>query len=132
MKVVFDTSVLLSAFLTKSGIAQQLLERVFAVHTSLTSEYILREATAKLSGKLNVPEREVEFFTRFLRTRMTAIDLPEKSGRINFEDPKDIPILHLLGVAGAHYFVTGDKKLLDLKKHKQTLFLSLREALELL
>lgn len=74
----------------------------------------------------------MEFFTRYLRTHMTVIDLPEKIEKIDFEDPKDVPILHLLEAAGVHYFVTGDKKLLGLKKHKQTLILSLREALELL
>jgi putative PIN family toxin of toxin-antitoxin system len=132
MRVVLDTNILLSAFLTQGGVAQQLFVRIVAAHAILTSEYILQEAVKKLSGKLKVPEREVEFFTRYLRTHMTVIDLPEKIEKIDFEDPKDVPILHLLEAAGVHYFVTGDKKLLGLKKHKQTLILSLREALELL
>lgn len=132
MRVVFDTNILLSAFLTEGGAAQQLFAKVVAAHAILTSEYILQEAVGKLSGKLKVPEREIGFFMRYVRTRMTVIDLSEKVGRIDFKDPKDIPILHLLEAAGIHYFVTGDKKLLELKKHKQTLILSLREALELL
>jgi predicted nucleic acid-binding protein len=85
-----------------------------------------------LSGKLKVPAAEVAYFMNYARTRMAVVDLPDNSPPIHFEDPKDIPILHLLEVSGAHYFVTGDKKLLALKKHKQTLILSLREALELL
>lgn len=132
MRVVFDTNILLSAFLTKGGIAQQLFTRVAATHTMITSEYILREAAGKLTIKLKVPEREVISFTSSLRARMIVVDVPANAEEIAFQDPKDIPILNLLEVAGAHYFVTGDKKLLDLKKHKQTLILSLREALELL
>jgi putative PIN family toxin of toxin-antitoxin system len=132
MRVVFDTNILLSAFLTKDGVARQLFARVVAAHEILASEYILREAVEKLSGKLKIPERETGSFMRYVRARMTVIDLSEKTGRIDFEDPKDIPILHLLESAGVHYFVTGDKKLLALKKHRQTLILSLREALELL
>ncbi|HNX68423.1 MAG TPA: putative toxin-antitoxin system toxin component, PIN family [Candidatus Omnitrophota bacterium] len=132
MRVVFDANVLLSAFLTRDGIAQQLFVRVLADHETLVSEYILREAVEKLSGKLKIPEREVEVFARYIRARMTVIDPSEKAGPIDFEDPKDIPILRLLEAGGVHYFVTGDKKLLGLKKHKQTLILSLREAFELL
>ena len=132
MRVVFDTNILLSAFLTRGGVAQQLLARVFASHAVLTSEYILQEAVKKLSGKLKVPKREIDSFMRYVRTRITVIDLPKKIAPIHFEDPKDIPILQLLEYASPHYFVTGDKKLLELKKYKQTLILSLREALELL
>lgn len=132
MKVVFDTNILLSAFLTKGGVAEQLFSRVVATHTILTSEYILQEAVEKLSRKLKIPEREVGLFIRYVRARMTVIDTLEKSESIDFEDPKDIPILQILEAAGVHYFVTGDKKLLKLKKHKQTLILSLREAFELL
>ena len=132
MKVVFDANVLLSAFLTRSGVAQQVFVRAVAAHQVFSSEYILREVGKTLSGKLKVPAPEVASFINYSRTRMAVIDLPEDVAHIHFEDPKDIPILHLLEVSGAHYFVTGDKKLLALRKHKQTLILSLREALELL
>ena len=132
MKVVFDANVLLSAFLTRSGVAQQVFVRAVAAHQVLSSEYILREVGKTLSGKLKVPAPEVAHFMNYARTRMVVIDLPKDSAHIHFEDPKDIPILHLLEVSGAHYFVTGDKQILELKKYKQTLILSLREALELL
>lgn len=132
MRVVLDTNILLSAFLTKGGAAQQLFVRSIAVHRVLVSEYILREACEKLSGKLKVPDALVAVFIGYVRTRATVPDLPEKEGHIDFEDRKDVPILQFLDAAGAHFFVTGDKKLLALKKYKKTFILSLREALELL
>ncbi len=132
MKVVFDTNVLLSAFLTRSGIAQQLFVRSLGAHQVLLSEYILEETSAKLTGKLAIPASLVNGFIRYLRARTTVIDLGPQPSSVEFSDKKDVPILHLLEVSGAHYFVTGDKKLLDLKKHDKTLVLSLREALELL
>ncbi|OQA54680.1 MAG: hypothetical protein BWY42_01652 [Candidatus Omnitrophica bacterium ADurb.Bin277] len=131
MRVVFDTNILLSAFLTQGGVAQKLFERAVAKYTVLTSEYILAEATEKLAIKLNVPEDKINAFIRYVRVRM-HIYSPAGNGKIDFEDPKDIPILDLLHAGGVHYFITGDKKLLALKKHRQTLILSLREALELL
>jgi putative PIN family toxin of toxin-antitoxin system len=132
MRVVFDTNILLSAFLTEGGAARQLFSRIVANHALLASEYILQEAVGKLSGKLKVPGREIVSFMCYVRARITVVDPSEKPEHIHFKDPKDIPILLLLEVAGVHYFVTGDKELLALKKHKQTLILSLREALELL
>ena len=132
MRVVADTNVLLSLFLTEGGTAQQFFTKAISGHALITSEHILGEAVRKLSGKLQVPEREVGAFTHYLRSRMTVVELPRDPGSIKFEDPDDIPVLQLLEVAGAHYFVTGDKALLELKKYKQTLILSLREAFELL
>ena len=63
--------------------------------------------------------------------RAAVIHVPKPSG-IKFSDPKDIPLLALVQASKAHYFVTGDKKLLELKKHGSTLFLTPREAMEIL
>ena len=94
MRVVFDTNILLSAFLTQGGVAQQVFSKSVAAHAVLTSEYILHEATEKLSGKLKVPEREIASFMRFVRTRMTVINIPGKPGGIDFKDlgPHHLPL----------------------------------------
>jgi len=132
MRITLDTNVLISAFITTQGIASRVLLRGIEEHEVCLSHYILREFKEKLIGKLRYPPFLVEAFLRFLmsRTRVVLDDASVVSSR--FSDPKDIPILHLLEVSGAHYFVTGDKKLLELKKYGKTLILSLREALELL
>lgn len=132
MRITFDSNVLISAFITTQGIASRVLLRAIAEHEVCLSHYILREFKEKLIGKLQHPPFLVEMFLRFLEARTRVVLEDTSLAAAHFSDPKDIPILHLLEVSGAHYFVTGDKKLLELKKHKQTLILSLREALELL
>ncbi len=130
MKIVFDTNVLISAFLTTAGPSQYILSAALEQHTLILSPYILEEFTDKLTKKLGFPAEQARETAGFLERRAVIIDAPLKS--ISFSDKKDIPILALLETSGAHYFITGDKKLLDLKKWKTTFFLTVREALEIL
>ena len=96
----------------------------------ILSPYILEEFRNKLVNKLAFSEEQVREAAHFLERRSVILDAPLKN--ILFPDKKDIPILALLEASGAHYFVTGDKKLLELKKWKTTFFLTVREALEIL
>ena len=130
MKFVFDTNVLISAFLTTTGPSQHILAAALAEQIVVLSPYILEELTNKLVKKLGFSEEQARVMTGFLETRAVIINAPIKD--ISFSDKKDIPILALLEASGAHYFVTGDKKLLNLKKWKTTFFLTVREAMEIL
>jgi predicted nucleic acid-binding protein len=132
MRITLDTNVLISAFITTEGIASRVLLRGLEEHEVCLSEYILFEFREKLTGKLRYPPGLVDMFSRFLVSRAQILSESVLAGEPNFSDLKDVPILRLIESAGVHYFVTGDKKLLALKKHRQTLILSLREALELL
>ena len=130
MKIVLDTNVLISAFLSTAGASQHIFSSVLKWHTLILSDYILKEFEVKLSGKLGFPRESVREAAAFLARQAALLDPPLKS--ISFQDKKDVPILALLEASGAHYFVTGDKKLLDLKKWKTTFFLTVREAIEIL
>ena len=130
MKIVFDTNVLISAFLTTAGPSQYILATALAEQIVILSPYILEEFTNKLVKKLAFSEEQAREMAGFLERRTVIIDAPLKN--ISFSDKKDIPILALLEASGAHYFVTGDKKLLDIKKWRTTFFLTVREALEIL
>jgi len=95
----------------------------------ILSDYILEEARQKLSTKLKIPPAKIKLFEDFLRKR-SAIVATKSFSDIQFSDKKDIPILSLLRVASPHYFVTGDQRLLDLKKFERLLIISPREAME--
>ena len=73
----------------------------------------------------------VESTMLFLRNRAAVLNVPVNPA-IHFPDKKDIPILSLLEASSPHYLVTGDKRLLELKKFRQTLILTAREALGIL
>lgn len=131
MKIVFDTNILISAFLTTAGPSQHVFSAALKRHTVILSEYILKEFSEKLVNKLEIPRRQVLQAADFLRKKTIILNVPE-TAKATFSDKKDIPLLSLLEAAKPHYFVTGDKKLLALKKHGPTLFLTPRETMEII
>jgi putative PIN family toxin of toxin-antitoxin system len=131
LKVVFDTNILLSGFLTTAGISQYVLSLALKRHTVILSEFILEELMSKSVKKIGIPADKAEAVNRYLRSR-TQILNPPVNPQIHFSDKKDLPLLSLAEAAGAHYLVTGDKEILKLKKIGKTLILSAREALEAL
>ena len=131
MKIVFDTNILISAFLTTSGPSEYVFKLGLKRHTVILSEYIIKEFVEKLSEKFQIPHEKIDTAVRFLRNRAVVVQVPANP-HLKFSDKKDIPILALLETMNPHYFVTGDKKLLEIKKRGGTLFLSLREAMNIL
>ncbi len=131
MKIVFDTNVLISGFLTTSGISQYVFSIGIKRHTVVCSEFILGELEEKLTKKLGAPKELTEQLIAFLRKRTVVLSVP-RNREIKFSDENDIPVLSLIEASKANYFITGDRKLLAIKKMGPTLFLSPREALEVL
>lgn len=131
MKIVFDTNVLISGFLTATGPSHYVLGKALKGHAVILSEYILNELEEKLGKKLKIPPNLVDELISFLRKRAVFLEVPEES-TIKFSDKRDIPILNLAQASKAHYFVTGDKRLLELKKLGPTVFLTPRELMEIL
>lgn len=132
MKIVFDTSVLLSAFLSTEGLSAYVLRKSLRKsHAVIISPYILKEARDKLSKKLGVPRDALNHFLVFLKKNMEIMD-PAPSAKISFSDEKDIPILELVQFCQAHYLVTWDKELLDLRKFGHALVLNPKEIMGIL
>src|SRR3990167_655385 len=109
MRVVLDTNILISGFITPAGSAKYILTRTVKYHTLIFSGYILKELAEKLTQKIGAPEAEIQTALSFLRTRAVCLDITGES-KAKFSDPKDLPVLRLIETAKAHYFVTGDKK----------------------
>jgi putative PIN family toxin of toxin-antitoxin system len=130
MRVVLDTNVLISALAVSAGVTSQLFLKVVTSHELILSEHILGKFLRNMPVKMKVPVKLVEEAVLYLRRRAKTVDIG-KAKPVEFSDPDDVPILQLLESAEAHYLITGDKKLLALKKHKTTLILSVREALEI-
>ena len=131
MKIVFDTNVLISGFITTTGPSQHVLTMALKRHTVILSDYILEEMERKLVAKLQMPSDLVRDAVTFLRKKALVLEISHAS-KISFSDKKDIPILRLIEVSKANCFITGDKKLLELRKMGPTAFVTPREAMEIL
>lgn len=131
MKIILDTNVLISAFLTESGPSSQTFQKTGQGHILILSDYILQEFQEKMLNKLKWPKAEVDTALAYLKKRAVIVN-PRQHTELKFSDPKDIPILQLALFCGAHYLITGDQKLLELKKVDSTTVINPREALGLL
>ncbi|MEX2527855.1 MAG: putative toxin-antitoxin system toxin component, PIN family [Gemmatimonadota bacterium] len=112
MRLVFDTNVLIAAFLSR-GHCHELLEHAARNHDLLTSEFILREFQEKLVGKLRVEARLVDAAVELQRSRMGSVEPEPLAGPVA-RDPDDDWILATAAAAEADCLITGDSDLLDL------------------
>ena len=131
MKIVLDTNVLISSFMTLGGVSHYVFRKAARKHHLFISRFILEELELKLTQKFNVPKNRIRPLVEFLKKRADLLHV-KADPDIDFKDKKDIPILSLVRACKAHYLITGDKALLSLKKFGSTLVLNPREAVGLL
>ncbi len=114
MKVVLDTNVLISAFISH-GVCNELLEYCALNHEIILSEFILGELEEKLTGKFGFSKREINSVIRILKSRCTIVQtevLPFPVSR----DPDDDNIIAAAIAGLCDCIVTGDKDLLVLNQ----------------
>lgn len=129
MRVLFDTNVLLAAFLTE-GLCWKLLVKANRKEFSLfTSPYILNEFEDKLYKKFASTKDEVHEAINLVMEIAQSVDHKEKGIHVKgiCRDKKDDDILASAIASEANYLITGDSDLLALKKYKGIKILSPRE-----
>ena len=115
MKVVFDTNVLISAFLTE-GVCSKLLVRARKKQFHLTTcPFILNEFQAILRGKLSATKGEIQAAVQLINEVAQSVVHPEHTAVGTCRDDDDDNVLDCLIASGADYLVTGDADLLALK-----------------
>lgn len=137
-KAVFDSSVLVSAFLSKSGVSRELLHRAeTGSFTICVSEEILDEIQRVLLEYPRIRKRyrysneAVAEYVDLLRiVAQVIINLPKIEKVVR--DPNDDMIIACAVKARAEYIVTRDKDLLILKEYEETTILKPEEFLGLL
>jgi uncharacterized protein len=131
-RAVFDTTILVSAFLTTAGVSAQLLAHAVAGAFELSlSDAIIAETRSVLLHRTHLrkrfvySEQDVEEFCLLLRAFTRAVtDVPAlKISR----DPNDDYVIATAVAAGASYVVTRDKDLLTLKTYEDVQMISPEE-----
>ena len=117
MIIVFDTNVILAAFLTH-GASAEVVEHCITQHQVFVSPFILDEVEDKLRNKFRFPPAKVADLLRYLRAQLELIK-PAKLTSSACRDPDDDMILATGVAARADCIVTGDNDLLDLKQYQR-------------
>jgi len=115
VKAVFDTNVLLAAFLTE-GVCAKLLTRARKQQFNLiTCPFILHEFERILTRKFSVTRQEKENTLALITEAAQKIVYPAETPTGACRDKDDDNVLACALEADADYLVTGDKDLLHLK-----------------
>ena len=115
MKAVFDTNVLVAAFVTE-GVCAKLLVRARRKQLHLVlSPFILKEFEDVLLKKFSASKEQIRRATTLI-SEATQIVFPASMASGICRDPDDDQILSCAFSAGADYLVTGDSDLLQLKE----------------
>lgn len=118
MNAVFDTNVLLAAFLTE-GVCAKLLRRARKRQFNLiTCPFILQEFERILAKKFSATKQENENALALITESALDIVQPSETPSGVCRDKDDDNILACALEADADYLVTGDKDLLALNKFR--------------
>jgi len=127
-KVVFDTNVYISAFLTKGGKAEAAyflsIQGKIKLYTSVS---ILTETAIKLRTKFLWDDEAIKSSIKHI-SRVAKAVKPVAKLNILADEP-DNRILECAGHIKADYIVTGDKHILGLKKFEDAKIVTLAEFL---
>jgi putative PIN family toxin of toxin-antitoxin system len=127
VKAVFDTNVLVAAFVSE-GVCSKLLIRARKRQFHLfISPFILQEFERVLSKKLAVPKGEAREAVRLVSEAASVILLPPKLNAPICRDSKDDNVLACSLAAETDYLVTGDADLLDLRSFRNIPIISPRD-----
>jgi putative PIN family toxin of toxin-antitoxin system len=127
MKVVFDTNVLVSAFVTE-GVCSKLLGRARRRQFQLiTCPFILRELETVLLKKISATKGETRQVLRILAEAISALVQPAQPVSGICRDQDDDHILACAIAVNADYLVTGDSDLLELREFRGIRIVSPRD-----
>jgi uncharacterized protein len=127
MKVVFDTNVLVSAFVAE-GVCTKLLGRARRRQFQLiTCPFILKEFEGVLLEKLSATKAETRQVLRILAEAISALVQPAQPLSGICRDPADDNILSCAIAGNADYLVTGDSDLLELREFRGTRIVTPRD-----
>ena len=124
MRIVLDTNVLVSAFISKLGHSARILDlaSMFEEVELVLSEPILDEFEDVLSRdevkeRFGYSNREIELLAQSVREISTIVEA-RPGFKIVKEDPKDDVVLNTAYEGKADYIVSGDHHLQNLKSFK--------------
>jgi uncharacterized protein len=129
LKVVFDTNIFISAFLTPGGKAEQAYLRAINGDILLfISVPILTETARKLRNKFQWDDEKIEAAVRHI-SNVATVRKPTKSISI-LADAPDNRILECALDAGVDFIISGDKHLLKLGSFEGIAVITLAEFLK--
>ncbi len=130
LRIVFDTNVIVSAYIHKK-FSRLVFDYCFDSHLIFISDWVLQEIRVVLLQKFEVSEDLVENVIQTITKRTTVID-PTTPLPTVCRDSDDNNLLQLCDTIQSDYLITGDADLLTLKTHGKCSIVTVREFYNML
>jgi putative PIN family toxin of toxin-antitoxin system len=137
-KVVLDTTILVSAFLSKAGVSRQLLHEAQAGAFQIClAEEILAETKRvlleypRIRKRYDYPDEAVIEYVNLLQVLSQMVTSLPKI-KVVTRDPNDDMVIACALKAKAQYIVSRDKDLLELEDYQQIIIISPEAFMQIL
>ena len=125
MKIIFDTNVLVSAFMT-GGNCCDVIDHSIDGHRLYYTNFIIDEFKKVFKDNFHYPETVIYQFIRFINKFFIEGDSAPAVDNV-CRDPKDNQLIADAVINNIEVIITGDKDLLDLKTCKGVKIISPKE-----
>jgi putative PIN family toxin of toxin-antitoxin system len=138
LKAVFDTSILVSAFLKHTGLNAKVLQQAKDRYQLYLSEEILEETSRvlfnyqRIRRKYNYSDDEAREYLKILRIVAKQVLKVVPKIKVIEKDPKDDSVLACALKSGADYIVSKDDHLKALTEYRGIKIVSSQEFFEIL
>lgn len=129
MRIMIDTNILISAFVFKSKIMNNLINKITLEHNLLISSYCIDELKELTKEKFKIDYVELERFLNSFPFELAYSPEIIETKLFDIRDEDDYIILHTAIIEDVDVFITGDKDFNDIKIDKPEI-LTAKEFLE--
>lgn len=123
MKILLDTNVLVSAFLSKGGYCHEVLDHAASAHELWVTSFIKIELSHVLRNKFHLSETLIKEILKFVSEFYVQGETSHSVQKVS-RDSKDDQVLADAVANGLDAILTGDNDLLDLGSYKGVRILS--------
>lgn len=118
MKVMLDTNILISAFLFKSKIINQLIDGLSKKYEVVICSYTIKELKLLIKTKFKVSNNELLKFLKMFPFTYVKTPFLVKKDLFKIRDEDDYIILYTAIINDIDVFITGDKDFEEVKIDK--------------
>lgn len=129
MKVMLDTNILVSAFVFKSKMMNQLIYKLSTEHEIVICSYTIEELKELLDTKFKVTQKDLDEFLKDFPFILVYSPTTVENKLFEIRDKNDYIILHTAIIEDVDVFITGDKDFNDIDIDKPEI-MSVTEFLE--
>lgn len=131
LKIVLDTNILLSSYLSPQGSPSKLINRWYKKEFQLIVSIEILAEYHKIMERFNILHKQKETLFKYIHQNALHFDIRNFSPFV-LNDPDDDKFIHCAIEGKADYIVSGDKHLLKLKQHGNTQIVTVKEFLDIL